>query len=208
MADPPIRAHGFAIIVRQGLWISAGFSLLMLSHMAVPMSLLRADAFLSPLEIEAAVTRALEEDLGRAGDITSIATVPEDTRGRAVLAARQAGVIAGLPLVAAAFRRLSPRDRDRAACARRRGDQGRHQADDDFRQCARHSRRRARRAQFPRPSFRHRDRDRRPSRSASRIPRRASSARARPRPGCARWRNTRCAAAAASITASASTTRS
>ena len=76
--------------------------------MTVPTSLLRADAFISPLEIEAAVTRALEEDLGRAGDITSIATVPEDTEGRAVLAARQSGVIAGLPLVEAAFRKLSP----------------------------------------------------------------------------------------------------
>ncbi len=74
----------------------------------LPMSLLRADAFLSPLEIEAAVTRTLDEDLGRAGDITSIATVPEDAGGRAVVAARQKGVIAGLPLVAAAFRRLSP----------------------------------------------------------------------------------------------------
>src|SRR5215469_12730892 len=71
-------------------------------------SLLRSDAFLSPLEIEAAVTRALEEDLGRAGDITSIATVPQDTRGRAVVVARKAGVVCGLPLVAAAFRRLSP----------------------------------------------------------------------------------------------------
>jgi nicotinate-nucleotide pyrophosphorylase (carboxylating) len=69
---------------------------------------LRADAFLSPLEIEAAVTRALEEDLGRAGDITSIATIPEDLDGRATVVARQAGVIAGLPLVAAAFRRLAP----------------------------------------------------------------------------------------------------
>ncbi|MGB6173254.1 MAG: nicotinate-nucleotide diphosphorylase (carboxylating), partial [Xanthobacteraceae bacterium] len=65
------------------------------------MSLLLSDAFLSPLEIEAVVTRALEEDLGRAGDITSTATVPEDAPGRAVLNARQSGVIAGLPLVAA-----------------------------------------------------------------------------------------------------------
>jgi len=73
------------------------------------MSLLRSDAFLSPLEIEEAVTRALNEDLGRAGDITSIATVPEDTSGRAIVVARKAGVISGLPLVAAAFRRLSPR---------------------------------------------------------------------------------------------------
>jgi nicotinate-nucleotide pyrophosphorylase (carboxylating) len=66
------------------------------------------DAFLSPLEIDAAVTRALAEDLGRAGDITSIATVPEGTRGRAVVAARKAGLIAGLPLVEAAFRKLAP----------------------------------------------------------------------------------------------------
>jgi len=71
-------------------------------------SLKRADAFLSPLEIEAAVTRALDEDLGRAGDITSIATIPEDRAGRAVVVARQAGVIAGLPLVVMAFRRLDP----------------------------------------------------------------------------------------------------
>ena len=71
-------------------------------------SLFCPDAFISPLEIEQAVTRALAEDLGRAGDVTSIATVPEDTNGRAVVVARKSGVIAGLPLVAAAFRRLSP----------------------------------------------------------------------------------------------------
>ncbi len=71
-------------------------------------SLLRPYAFLSPLEIEAAVTRALKEDLGRAGDITSTATVPEDAPGRALLNAHRSGTIAGLPLVAAAFQRLSP----------------------------------------------------------------------------------------------------
>src|SRR5436190_11759777 len=65
-------------------------------------------AFLSPLVIDEAVTRALDEDLGRAGDVTSIATVPVGTRGRAVLAARQSGTIAGLPLVEAAFRKLDP----------------------------------------------------------------------------------------------------
>jgi nicotinate-nucleotide pyrophosphorylase (carboxylating) len=73
-----------------------------------PMSLFCADAFLSPLEVEAAVNRALAEDLGRAGDITSIATVPEDTPGRAAVVARKAGVVSGLPLVEATFRRLSP----------------------------------------------------------------------------------------------------
>ena len=41
------------------------------------MSLLYPDAFISPLQIDDAVTRALDEDLGRAGDVTSIATVPE-----------------------------------------------------------------------------------------------------------------------------------
>jgi nicotinate-nucleotide pyrophosphorylase (carboxylating) len=67
------------------------------------------DAFLSPLVIEEAVARALAEDLGRAGDVTSAATVPAGLAGRAVVVARQAGVIAGLPVVEAAFRRLDPR---------------------------------------------------------------------------------------------------
>ncbi len=66
------------------------------------------DAFLSPLAIDDAVRRALDEDLGRAGDITSNATIPEGARARAVMVARQSGVIAGLPLAAAAFRLLSP----------------------------------------------------------------------------------------------------
>jgi nicotinate-nucleotide pyrophosphorylase (carboxylating) len=71
-------------------------------------SLLCPDAFLSPLEIDAAVTRALAEDLGRAGDVTSVATIPEDMPARGVVVARQAGVISGLPLVAATFRKLAP----------------------------------------------------------------------------------------------------
>jgi nicotinate-nucleotide pyrophosphorylase (carboxylating) len=73
-----------------------------------PASLLQPDAFLSPLAIEEAVQRALDEDLGRAGDITSIATIPEATKAHAVMIARQAGVIAGLPLAVATFYKLSP----------------------------------------------------------------------------------------------------
>jgi nicotinate-nucleotide pyrophosphorylase (carboxylating) len=69
-------------------------------------STLYPDAFLSPLAIEEAVNRALAEDFGRAGDITSIATVPADLAGRAVVAARAAGVISGLPLLETTFRRL------------------------------------------------------------------------------------------------------
>jgi nicotinate-nucleotide pyrophosphorylase (carboxylating) len=70
-------------------------------------SLLNPEAFLSPLVIEQAVARALDEDLGRAGDVTSIATIPETTAARAIMVARQAGVIAGLPLAVATFQKLS-----------------------------------------------------------------------------------------------------
>jgi nicotinate-nucleotide pyrophosphorylase (carboxylating) len=71
-------------------------------------SLSHPEAFLSPLVIAEAVQRALNEDLGRAGDITSIATIPETAQAHAVLIARQGGVIAGLPLAVAVFQNLSP----------------------------------------------------------------------------------------------------
>jgi nicotinate-nucleotide pyrophosphorylase (carboxylating) len=71
-------------------------------------SLLHSDAFLSPFAIEDAVRRALDEDLGRAGDITSVATIPETTQAHAIMVARQAGVICGLPLAVTAFQTLSP----------------------------------------------------------------------------------------------------
>ena len=48
------------------------------------------------LLIEPIVRAALAEDLGRAGDITSDAVVPQDARIEAVMAARQPGVLAGL----------------------------------------------------------------------------------------------------------------
>jgi nicotinate-nucleotide pyrophosphorylase (carboxylating) len=63
---------------------------------------------LPALLIEPLVRGALLEDLGRAGDITSMATIPEATHAHAVMIARQAGVIAGLPLAVAVFRKLSP----------------------------------------------------------------------------------------------------
>ena len=74
----------------------------------IEQSLLYPGGFISPLEIEDAITRALTEDLGRAGDITSIATIPPGTPSRTVMVARKAGTIAGLPLAAACFRKLSP----------------------------------------------------------------------------------------------------
>jgi nicotinate-nucleotide pyrophosphorylase (carboxylating) len=65
-------------------------------------------AFLSPLVIQEAVKRALDEDLGRAGDVTSSATLPEGIQAKAKLVARKAGTIAGLPCAARAFRTLAP----------------------------------------------------------------------------------------------------
>lgn len=53
-----------------------------------------------------AVAEALEEDLGLAGDITTMATVAADARARARLGAREAGVVAGLQPFEAAFRML------------------------------------------------------------------------------------------------------
>jgi nicotinate-nucleotide pyrophosphorylase (carboxylating) len=76
--------------------------------MTTPASLLHPQALLSPLAIDEAVQRALNEDLGRAGDITSIATIPAATQAHAIMIARQAGVISGLPLAVAVFQKLSP----------------------------------------------------------------------------------------------------
>ncbi|RTL77148.1 MAG: carboxylating nicotinate-nucleotide diphosphorylase [Bradyrhizobiaceae bacterium] len=73
-----------------------------------PASLLLPDGFLALPTIADAVRHALAEDLGRAGDITSIATIPEETPARAVMVARQPGIIAGLPLAIEAFRQLAP----------------------------------------------------------------------------------------------------
>ena len=53
------------------------------------------------------VKAALEED-GAANDITSIATVVSDRRARSTIVAREAGVIAGIPLVREAFRQRDP----------------------------------------------------------------------------------------------------
>lgn len=58
--------------------------------------------------IEAAVRAALAEDLGRAGDITSQATLSPTATARATFNSRAAGIVAGLPLAEAAFRLVGP----------------------------------------------------------------------------------------------------
>jgi nicotinate-nucleotide pyrophosphorylase (carboxylating) len=60
-----------------------------------------------PLVVDA-VRAALREDLGRAGDITSVATIPDKARARAEIAARRPGVLAGLALAARAFTEIDP----------------------------------------------------------------------------------------------------
>ncbi|HEY1794572.1 MAG TPA: carboxylating nicotinate-nucleotide diphosphorylase [Stellaceae bacterium] len=58
--------------------------------------------------IEPIVRAALLEDLGRAGDITTDSVVPSDVRAKVSLAARQAGVVAGLDLALMAFHLIDP----------------------------------------------------------------------------------------------------
>ena len=59
---------------------------------------------LSHVILEPLVRRALEEDLGRGGDITSDSVIPVEARARVVMAARQEGVIAGLDAAEIAFK--------------------------------------------------------------------------------------------------------
>jgi nicotinate-nucleotide pyrophosphorylase (carboxylating) len=63
---------------------------------------------LPDLLIEPVVRRALEEDLGRAGDLTAQACIPADARMIAVFAARVEGRIAGLDCARVALRLLDP----------------------------------------------------------------------------------------------------
>ncbi|MCA8891601.1 MAG: carboxylating nicotinate-nucleotide diphosphorylase [Hyphomonas sp.] len=61
------------------------------------------DIILDPI-----VRLALEEDLGRAGDLTTDATIAPETQLKVVIAARQQGVIAGLDAAAYALKLIDP----------------------------------------------------------------------------------------------------
>ena len=63
---------------------------------------------LPDLLIEPVVRMALAEDLGRAGDVTAQACIPEGARMRAVFAARKAGVLAGIDCVRLAVLAMDP----------------------------------------------------------------------------------------------------
>jgi nicotinate-nucleotide pyrophosphorylase (carboxylating) len=63
---------------------------------------------LSQLQLAALVHTALEED-GAFNDVTTIATVVSTRRARAMVVARRAGVVSGVPLALEAFRQLNPK---------------------------------------------------------------------------------------------------
>ncbi len=51
---------------------------------------------------------AIREDLGKAGDLTSSATIPAQAKGKAVFIARRDGVLAGLPACKRTIERIDP----------------------------------------------------------------------------------------------------
>ena len=59
--------------------------------------------------IEPVVRLALAEDLGRAGDMTAMACIPEDARMKAAFAARKPGVLAGIDCVRLAVLAMDPK---------------------------------------------------------------------------------------------------
>ncbi|WP_339871669.1 carboxylating nicotinate-nucleotide diphosphorylase [uncultured Brevundimonas sp.] len=63
---------------------------------------------LPDLLIDPVVRMALAEDLGRAGDVTAQACIPEGARMKAVFAARKPGVLAGIDCVRLAVLALDP----------------------------------------------------------------------------------------------------
>ncbi|MCR9283359.1 putative nicotinate-nucleotide pyrophosphorylase [carboxylating] [Labrenzia sp. THAF191b] len=58
--------------------------------------------------LEPMVRNAIMEDLGGAGDVTTRAVLPETTRYRAELKARQAAVVSGMQVAALTFRLIDP----------------------------------------------------------------------------------------------------
>ena len=63
---------------------------------------------LPDIMIEPIVRMALAEDLGRAGDVTAQACIPEGSRMRAIVAARKPGVLAGMGCMRLAVLAMDP----------------------------------------------------------------------------------------------------
>ena len=74
---------------------------------ALRSAILRRMETLADTEIQRLVHMALEEDRG-SGDVTSLSTVPSETRAQAVMVAREAAVISGLRFAALTFNACDP----------------------------------------------------------------------------------------------------
>jgi len=64
---------------------------------------------LPPTVIEPAVRRALEEDFGNCGDLTANLLVPASAKGKLMMRAREAGVIAGMQAAQMTYAMVDPR---------------------------------------------------------------------------------------------------
>ncbi len=64
--------------------------------------------FIPPLLVEEAVHAALKEDLGRAGDVTTLATIAPGKRASATISSREPGVLSGMPFAEMAFKLVDP----------------------------------------------------------------------------------------------------
>jgi len=60
------------------------------------------------MSLDTLIDLAIEEDLGKAGDLTSLATIPQGQMLRGVIRAKAAGVIAGLEALENVYARIDP----------------------------------------------------------------------------------------------------
>ncbi|HKN47644.1 MAG TPA: nicotinate-nucleotide diphosphorylase (carboxylating), partial [Candidatus Polarisedimenticolia bacterium] len=74
------------------------------------------DVMIDPDALRRTVRAALEEDIA-GGDVTSQAVVPETARGRGSIVARQALVVAGLPVAREVFLQVGPALEFHESCA-------------------------------------------------------------------------------------------
>src|SRR5438552_3818048 len=61
-----------------------------------------------PRDVDEVIRRALDEDLGPAGDVTSAAVVARNAAAAGRFEARAEGVLAGLPVAERVFRAVDP----------------------------------------------------------------------------------------------------
>lgn len=80
-----------------------------LSQTAAPTEALPVVPPLADVMLEPLVRQTLQEDLGRAGDLTSNLIIPAETRASLRMVAREAGVLAGIDLARLAFSLMDAR---------------------------------------------------------------------------------------------------